>query len=60
VFRKGLQFGGMIFLIAGIPSILSMYLLINLPRGLLATWTITTLILYLIGGVLATKLMKIE
>jgi len=50
----------MIFLIAGIPSILSMYLLINLPRGLLATWTITTLILYLIGDVLATKLMKIE
>lgn len=58
VFRKGLQFGGMIFLIAGIPSLLSVYLLINLPRGLLAAWTTTALILYLIGGVLAAKLMK--
>jgi hypothetical protein len=58
VFDKGLQFGGMIFLIAGIPTLLSMYLLINLPRGLLAAWTTTALILYLIGGVLAAKLMK--
>ena len=56
--RKGLEFGALVFLVAGIPGALTMYLLINLPSGLLAAWTISQLILYLIGGVIAAKLIK--
>jgi hypothetical protein len=56
--QKGLHFGGLPFLVAGISGALSMYLLINLPAGLVATWTVPNLILYLIGGVLAAKLIK--
>jgi hypothetical protein len=48
----------LIFLVAGIPTVLTMYLLINLPSGLLATWTFVQLVLYLIGGVVAAKLIK--
>lgn len=59
VIQKGLLFGGMIFLIAVIPNLLSMYLLINLPVGLLVSWTMTSLILYLVAGVVSAKLIRI-
>ena len=58
--RKGLIFGGLVFLVAGLPGTLTMYLLINLPAGLLAAWAITSLILHLIGGVVAAKAIKPE
>jgi hypothetical protein len=58
-FRRGLKFGALIFLAAGIPTALTMYLLINLPSGLLAVWTFDQLILYLIGGVVAAKLIRL-
>jgi hypothetical protein len=56
--RNGIRFGALIFLVAGIPSTLTMYLLVNLPVGLLVSWTMSGLILYLIGGVLTAKLIK--
>jgi predicted membrane channel-forming protein YqfA (hemolysin III family) len=56
--KRGLEFGMLVFLVAGIPTVLTMYLLINLPSGLLATWTLVQLVLYLIGGVVAAKLIK--
>ena len=56
--KRGLEFGMLVFLVAGIPTVLTMYLLINLPSGLLATWTFVQLVLYLIGGVVAAKLIK--
>jgi len=58
--KKGLKFGMLVFLVAGIPTVLTMYLLINLPSGLLATWTLVQLVLYLIGGLVAAKLIKPE
>ena len=58
--RRGLKFGALIFLVAGIPTTLTMYLLIKLPSGLLAVWTFDQLILYLIGGVVAAKLIRLE
>lgn len=56
--KNGLRFGALIFLIAGIPGTLSLYLLINLPVGLLTSWAISGLVLYLVGGVVAAKLIK--
>ena len=58
VTNKGLMYGFLIFLIAGIPSALAMFLLINLPAMLIAFWTIENLVIYLIGGVTTAKLVK--
>jgi uncharacterized membrane protein YeaQ/YmgE (transglycosylase-associated protein family) len=55
--NKGLYFGFLLFLV-GIPWSLTMYLLINLPPLLLVAWSITSLVIDLIFGVIAAKLMK--
>lgn len=55
--NKGLYFGFLLFLV-GIPWSLTMYLLINLPALLLVAWSITSLVIDLIFGVIAVKLIK--
>lgn len=55
--NKGLYFGFLLFLV-GIPWSLTMYLLINLPTLLLVAWSITSLVIDLIFGVIAVKLIK--
>ena len=49
---KGLMYGFLVFLIAAIPGMLSMYLIINLPVGLLWMWTAECFIIYLLGGLI--------
>jgi uncharacterized membrane protein YeaQ/YmgE (transglycosylase-associated protein family) len=56
--KKGLIFGLLLFLIAGIPGALSMYLLINLPIALIIGWTIEDLIVYLVGGIVIARINK--
>ena len=56
--RKGLAFGSMIFLVAGLPMTMTMYLLISLPAGLLVSWMASGLVLYLVAGVIAAKIIK--
>ena len=59
VIKKGLKYGFAIFLMAGIPSFLSIYLLINLPLGLLVYWLIIDqLLTFLFGGVAIAWLNK--
>jgi hypothetical protein len=58
--KNGLKFGAIVFLLVGISGVLTMYLLINLPTGLLAAWIFFQLVLYLIGGVVAAKLIKLK
>jgi hypothetical protein len=55
--NKGLYFGFLLFLV-GIPWSLTMYLLINLPTLLLVAWSITSLVIDLIFGVIVVKLIK--
>jgi hypothetical protein len=55
--KKGLKFGALMFLVAGIPCTLMLYLMVNLPVGLLAIWTFSSLVLYLIGGLLSERLI---
>ena len=50
--RRGVVYGTLVFLVAGIPGALSMYLLINLPVMLILAWAVENLIIYLIGGAL--------
>ncbi len=56
-FKHGLYFGFLLFLL-GIPMSLTMYLLINLPTMLLVYWSISGLIVDLIGGVVIARIMK--
>lgn len=56
--KKGLNYGLLLFLVAGIPGYLSMLLLINLPALLLLYWVFETLILDLIGCIIIARIMK--
>ena len=56
-FKHGFYFGLLLFLIS-IPMSLTMYLLINLPAMLLVYWSISGLIVDLIGGVAIARIMK--
>ena len=56
--RKGLAFGALLFLIAGVPSTLSMYLLFAVPAGLIAAWTVEAFVVFLVTGVVIQKIVK--
>ena len=55
---KGLTYGFLLFLVAGIPTLLSMILLINLPMALLFAWTIEGLVIFLLGGMIIARFNK--
>ena len=56
--RKGIDFGILLFFVAGIPSYLSLYLLINLPMMLIIYWAIEGLIIYLLSGIITAWINK--
>ncbi|MEW6295364.1 MAG: hypothetical protein AB1467_03670 [Candidatus Diapherotrites archaeon] len=56
--EKGLNYGLILFLVAAIPSSLSMILLINLPAMLVVEWAIESLIIFLLGGMTIAKIVK--
>lgn len=58
VYKKGIVYGMLLFLAAGVPGALSMYLLINLPAGLIWGWTVEFLVIYLLGGMAIAKIVK--
>ena len=55
--KKGIFFGIILFLVAGLPSMFTLYLLINLPAGLIASWTVSEFIIFLIGGAAIGKIL---
>ncbi|MDO8741486.1 MAG: hypothetical protein Q7J54_08050 [Candidatus Woesearchaeota archaeon] len=57
-FKKGALYGVLLFLAAGIPSALSLYLLISLPLALIISWAIGGLVAYLIGGIIIAAINK--
>lgn len=57
-FESGILFGLFLFLINGIPSLLSMSLLFSLPIGLLLAWQVEGLAIYLCFGLAVVKIMK--
>ncbi|MBU1120353.1 hypothetical protein KJ660_00580 [Candidatus Micrarchaeota archaeon] len=56
--NKGLSYGFILFLVATIPSSLSMILLINLPLMLIVLWTIEGLVISLLGGIVIAKMIQ--
>lgn len=59
VMQKGLRFALGVFLVSGIPLFMNMFLLINLPVGLLASWLIFNgLIVNLFTGIAIAKIFQ--
>lgn len=57
-FKKGMLYGFLLFLAAGIPSALSLYLLISLPLALIINWAVEGLVAYLIGGMIIAAINR--
>ncbi len=55
--KKGSYYGAILFIVAGIPAALSMYLLINLPVALIVSWAFSGLVTYVLGGIAIAKIM---
>jgi len=56
--NNGLMYGFLVFLVAGIPTTLMLILLINLPLGLLLSWMLQSLVVYLLMGLVTAKIVK--
>lgn len=55
---KGLFYGLILFLVAGIPCFLMLHLLIDVSFMLNFTWMIEGFIVYLVGGIIIAALVK--
>jgi len=55
---KACYFALFLLLVAGVPALLSMYLLINLPIALLIAWTVEAFIINLAGFTAVAKIYK--
>ncbi len=55
--NKGLMYGFLVFLVAGISD-LGLVLLVNLPMVLVLSWVLQGLVVYLLAGLAAAKIVK--
>lgn len=55
--NKGVYYGLMLSMVAGLPGTLSMFLLFNLPLELVASWTVTSFAVNILGGIVIAKIM---
>jgi hypothetical protein len=58
VMKRWTCYGMLVFFVGTLPGFLSMALLINLPIGLIAAWTVLGLIINLIASWLVWKILK--
>ncbi|MFA4857908.1 MAG: hypothetical protein WC901_04840 [Candidatus Margulisiibacteriota bacterium] len=56
--QKGAMYGLLIWLVAGLPGMLSMLLLVNLPWKLVAVWIASMLIIDLVNGAINAAINK--
>lgn len=56
--EKGILYGLLVFMLAGLPSTMSLYLLINLPVPVIVLWAVESWVVYLIGGIIAAQAIK--
>ncbi|PIN87364.1 hypothetical protein COV19_00025 [Candidatus Woesearchaeota archaeon CG10_big_fil_rev_8_21_14_0_10_44_13] len=56
--KKGAMYGFLVFLAGVLPGYMSLYLLINLPAGLIAWWAVLSLVIYMTGGIIAASINK--
>ncbi len=58
VVEKGLNFGFLLFLIAGVTGYLSMLVLLAIPTQLVFYWAVEGLLSYLAAGLIITKVLE--
>jgi len=58
VLIKGFWYGVLVFLVGSLPGMFSLYLLINLPRSLIASWTISGFVIAVVDGCIVAWLIK--
>ncbi|MCX5725927.1 MAG: hypothetical protein NT030_01880 [Candidatus Saganbacteria bacterium] len=56
--QKGLIYGIIVFLLGPVAGYLSLYLLINLPLGLILIWGVESFIIYLLAGAIVAWINK--
>lgn len=56
--KRGLMFGLLAFLLAGVAMFFTLVLLINLPIVLLVYWAFESLVIYLLLGLITAKIIK--
>jgi len=54
--KRGLLFGALLFLVGTVPTMLMLYLMVNLPTALIGWWGLGGLVIALIDGLLISKL----
>jgi hypothetical protein len=55
---RGMKFGWILFLVAGIPGFLMMYSILGLPFGLIFAWLLSGLAIYVVGGAAIAKIVE--
>ena len=55
---KGFNYGILLFMLAGLPTTLMLYELLAIPLGLILSWTLESLAIYLIGGAVFSKFVR--
>lgn len=54
---KGVNYGAILYLAAGLPMTMTLYLLINLPAMLILDWSLEALVIYLVNGIIFARLI---
>lgn len=57
-FGRGINYGIMLFLIAGVPFTFTTYLLLAVPSALLLAWAFESLVIYVIAGAAFEKILR--
>ena len=55
---KGLMFGWLVFVVAGIPAALGTYLTLNVPATLILVWTAEGFLINLLGGLITGAIVR--
>jgi len=55
--NRGFYYGLMLFMVAGLPTTFTMFLLFNVPAGLVAAWTASGLAVHMLGSAAIAKIM---
>lgn len=56
--RKGADYGLLLFILVQVPYVLTDYLLLAVPLTLLLSWALESLIVYVLGGLVFSKLLR--
>ena len=58
IWGKGAWYGVLVFLVGGLPGHLAIFLMIHLPKTLIASWAVESLVVSVVGGWIVAWLIK--